>query len=315
MYLSVRGSVDLWKRNQVVVRYKRLMQPYWKLKQGVWIWSMSACLHIDYMSSHRSAVVDLNRVLRWRVFLSGELRPSTRVGHLWMVVLRHHHAVLRDFCLWVCRHVIRYHGGAGSRDPGTCWERTQGGCTGTPGRALSSLTPTWKHVHTVACWLRWLVSSFQTLWMSLIIHFQLVWSFEMNQASAAHGRVDSTISAPGVGSEACIVLTSELGVSRTLYFAHCTSVKPDFLPTWQVQEYFYQSDKENVLFPSEILKHVSIVALDQFHFWWLPESIIIYVEGWQLLDGRAGSVTAERRRRERRGCEGDSKVLVFPTRE
>lgn len=96
------------------------------------------------------SVLVLNHVCRWCVFLSGELCPSTCVSHLWMGVLRHHHAVLRDICLWVRQHVRGHHGSAGKRrDPGTRWERTQSRRTGRTHTATS--TPAWKHVHTLAC--------------------------------------------------------------------------------------------------------------------------------------------------------------------
>lgn len=72
--------------------------------------SISACLRPP-TSQH--AVVVLNQSLRWCVLLPGKLCPPAHVGHLWMGVLRHHHPLLRDVRLWVCRRVRSYHGCAG----------------------------------------------------------------------------------------------------------------------------------------------------------------------------------------------------------
>lgn len=145
---------------------------------------MTAAQSVTALGPHAALLLfSLMVCFRWSVFLSGELRPAACLGHLWMGVLHHRHAILWDFCLWVFRHVRRHHGGTGERRlPGTCWERTQAGHNGTTGRARFTLTltttssPTRKHVHAVAsghiAMHNCLVYSFSTLvvkWFELLI--------------------------------------------------------------------------------------------------------------------------------------------------
>lgn len=153
---------------------------------------------------------------RWRVFLPGELRPATRLGHLRMGVLRHHHAVLRDICLWVCRHVWRYHGGAGQgRGAGSWRERTQNGCTGGAQSTLAATSsPTWKHVHTVTSATRldaarsprYLPSNSGGR-MGLIIHFQSCWCCHRPLQSGFHSLLpQGWMSAAVAEGSACVYL-------------------------------------------------------------------------------------------------------------
>lgn len=124
------------------------MAPFAVVESLCRAWSLLGRPHTDRMVRTHCFAVVLNHVFRRCVFLPGELRPSTCLRHLRMVVLHHRHAVLWDICLWVCQHVIGYHGNAGERDPRSCWERAQGGLTGRAHFTLAS-TPTWKHVHTL----------------------------------------------------------------------------------------------------------------------------------------------------------------------
>lgn len=62
-----------------------------------------------HTSDQTNAVVILDLLTsRWSLLLPRELRPAARLGHLWVALLYAHHALLRDVCLWVWRHVGRY---------------------------------------------------------------------------------------------------------------------------------------------------------------------------------------------------------------
>lgn len=224
---------------------------------------------------------------RWCFFLSGELRPATRLGHLRMGVLHHHHAFLWDFCLRVFRHVRRYNGGAGERRlPGTCWERTQDGCAGRARFALTTTsTPTWKHVHAVASWHTLMPHSCLILFLSnssLNYSFPavFVWRFEMNQASAA--AVQSGRSSAAVYTYVKLCVSEELVCILHIAQACKTKFSPcSWLCSVTIRGAFWEWDHGVLVNP---MASDSDDCRDAFRV----------CKKWRLLDSPADSITVGR---------------------